>query len=140
MARIELGETPPPSSSREAESAIFPTIRDNARWTMAPSDHSNRPDLLEAGQEFGPYGPDLRQLDMFGSPPAQNYDPDPEIVRAELLEVLARARAAPQEPWPAKEASYWGTVFPQMANWLPDEEAARLCSEFGTELERLGIG
>jgi hypothetical protein len=39
------------------------------------------------------------QLDMFGAPPAQNYDPDPESVRAELNGILARARAAPTEPW-----------------------------------------
>lgn len=74
---------------------------------------------------------------MFGAPPAQNYDPDPEEVRAELLDILARARAAPGEPWPAKEASYWGTVFPQMANWLPAEEAQRLRREFAAELARL---
>jgi hypothetical protein len=100
---------------------------------MAPSDQSDQPDA----QEFGPYGSDRRQLDMFGSPPPQNYDPDPEEVRAELLAILAKARAAPQEPWPAKEASYWGTVFPQMANWLPAEEAARLRGEFAAELQRL---
>ena len=74
---------------------------------------------------------------MFGSPPRQNYDPDPEDVRAELIEILAKARAAPEVPWPAKEASYWGTVFPQMANWLPADEAARLRLEFETELARL---
>jgi hypothetical protein len=102
---------------------------------MAPSDHS---DQLDA--QFRPYGSDHRQLDMFGSPPAQNYDPDPEDIRAELLGILAKARAAPGVPWDAKEASLYRTVFPQMANWLPDKEAARLRSEFGTELERLGIG
>jgi hypothetical protein len=101
---------------------------------MAPSDQSDRSD----GQEFRPYGPDRRQLDMFGSPPPQNYDPDPEDVRAELMEILALARAAPQQHWPAKERSYWGTVFPQMANWLPAEEAARLRQEFATEIARLG--
>jgi hypothetical protein len=28
-------------------------------------------------------------------------------------------------------------VFPQMANWLPEEEAAQLRFEFAQELERL---
>ena len=100
---------------------------------MAPSDQSDRSDA----QEFRPYGPDRRQLDMFGSPAPQNYDPDPEDVRAELIDILAKARAAPQVPWPAKEASYWHTVFPQMANWLPAEEAAQLRFEFATEIARL---
>ena len=77
---------------------------------------------------------------MFGPEPEPNYDPDPEEVRAELLAILATARAAPEVPWPAKEMSYWRTVFPQMANWLPDEEAARLRAEFRIELERLGVG
>lgn len=31
----------------------------------------------------------------------------------------------------------WQTVFPQMTNWLPDNEAAQLRLEFETELERL---
>jgi hypothetical protein len=43
-------------------------------------------------------------------------------------------------PWDSREASLYSVVFPQMANWLPDEEAARLRSEFRAELERLGIG
>jgi hypothetical protein len=97
---------------------------------MAPSDQSD-------AQEFKPYGSNHRQLDMFGSPPAQNYDPDPADVRAELMVILAKARGAPQVPWPAKEAWYWRTVFPQMANWLPTEEAQRLRREFAAELDRL---
>jgi hypothetical protein len=95
--------------------------------------HADRSD----DQEVGYFSSDPAQLDMFGPPPAQNYDPDPESVRAELTAILARARAAPQEPWPAKEASYWGTVFPQMANWLPAEEAQRLRLAFAAELARL---
>lgn len=105
---------------------------------MAPSDQSDRPDVLEISREFKAYGPDREQLDMFGPPPAEEIpDPDPESVRAELLGILARARAAPQVPWPAKEISYYRTVFPQMANWLPAEEASRLRAEFATELARL---
>ena len=42
---------------------------------------------------------------MFGSPPAQSYDPDPEKVRAELLAILAKAKAAPDVPWDTREAS-----------------------------------
>jgi hypothetical protein len=77
------------------------------------------------------------QLDMFGAPPAQSYDPDPESVRAELKDILARARAAPAEPWDRREILFYRTVFPQMANWLPAKEAKQLRFEFEQELERL---
>jgi hypothetical protein len=105
---------------------------------MAPSDQSDQPDALEVSREFRPYGPDREQLDMFGAPPPEEIpDPDPESVRAELLGILAKARAAPQVPWSAKEASYYRTVFPQMANWLPAEEAQQLRLQFAAELARL---
>jgi hypothetical protein len=77
------------------------------------------------------------QIDMFGASPAQNYDPDPESVRAELNGILARARAAPTEPWDPREVSFYRTVFPQMTNWLPGKEAKRLRREFEKELARL---
>ena len=97
---------------------------------MAHADQSD-------AQELGYHSSDPAQLDMFGPPPAPSYDPDPDEVRAELMGILARARAAPQEPWPAKEISYWRTVFPQMANWLPADQAAQLRLAFAAELERL---
>jgi len=98
--------------------------------------HSDRHDQSVA-QRFGSYGPDREQLDMFGPPPPENYDPDPESVRAELLDILDKARAAPQVPWPAREVSYYRTVFPQMANWLPAAEATQLRLAFAAELARL---
>ncbi len=77
------------------------------------------------------------QLDMFGAPPAQNYDPDPASVRAELNDILAQARAAKTLPWPRSRAPLYRTIFPQMANWLPEKEAKRLRREFEKELDRL---
>jgi hypothetical protein len=77
------------------------------------------------------------QLDMFGAPPAQTYDPDPQSVRAELNGILAKARAAPMQPWDPREASLYRVIFPQMANWLPAEEAQQLRFEFEVELKRL---
>ena len=77
------------------------------------------------------------QLDMFGAPPAQNYDPDPASVRAELNDILAQARAAKTLPWSAARAALYRTIFPQMTNWLPDKEAKRLRREFEKELARL---
>lgn len=65
------------------------------------------------------------------------YRADPDEVRAELLRVLAQARAARSFPWDARRTLYWRTVFPQMANWLPDAEAAQLRLDFETEIRRL---
>lgn len=77
------------------------------------------------------------QLDMFGAPPAQSYDPDPENVRAELHEILAKARAAPAKPWDAREASLYRAIFPHMTTWLPEDEARQPRFEFEGELARL---
>ena len=52
----------------------------------------------------------------------------------------ARARSGPRGAelsWDARRTLYWRTVFPQMTNWLPDEEAAQLRFEFETEIRRL---
>ena len=63
---------------------------------------------------------------------------DPDDVRVELLEILAIARAARDEaPWDRRTHRYHEVVFPQMANWLPEDEAEQLCFEFSKELERI---
>ncbi|WP_310467945.1 hypothetical protein [Sphingomonas sp.] len=63
---------------------------------------------------------------------------DPEEVRAELLALLALARSARDEaPWDRRTHRYHQVVFPQMANWLPDDEAEQLRFEFARELERI---
>ena len=63
---------------------------------------------------------------------------DPESVRAELTAILAIARAARDEaPWDRRTHRYHQVVFPQMANWLPDDEANQLRFEFARELERI---
>jgi hypothetical protein len=86
------------------------------------------------------------QLDLFGEDKpelpgvgraAAVYRADPDEVRAELLRVLAEARAAESFPWDARRTQYWRTVFPQMTNWLPDEEAEHLRLEFDREIQRL---
>jgi hypothetical protein len=87
-----------------------------------------------------------RQMDLFGEsqpelPGAESaaavYRADPDEVRAELLRVLAQARAAKSFPWDSRRTLYWRTVFPQMTNWLPDEEAAQLRFAFEAEIRRL---
>jgi hypothetical protein len=40
-------------------------------------------------------------------------------------------------PWDAKGVLLYRTIFPQMTNWLPDEEAAQLRFEFEAQLARL---
>jgi hypothetical protein len=66
------------------------------------------------------------------------YRADPNEVRAELLKILAEARAARMLPWQPGKVAFYRTVFPQMANWLPIEEANQLRYDFDTGLARLG--
>ena len=83
--------------------------------------------------------PDLfnGQADLFGAPPRPSYAPSLELVRAEVNTVLETARSAKVMPWKPKDVAFWKIVFPQMTNWLPDEEAAQLRFEFMEELRRL---
>ena len=78
------------------------------------------------------------QGDMFADHrPAQNTLPDPESVRRKLLKMLAEARAAENKsPWDERKTRLYATIFPQMANWLPAEEAGQLRLEFAAEIER----
>jgi hypothetical protein len=63
--------------------------------------------------------------------------PDPEVVRLRLRILLEKARSADKMPWSEREARMWQTVFPNMAKWLPEEEASQLSFEFAQEIERL---
>ena len=58
-------------------------------------------------------------------------------MRAEVNKVLDKARIAKDMPWTAKEVRFWKTVFPQMTNWLPEEEAAQARAAFWEEICRL---
>ncbi|MFN7400267.1 MAG: hypothetical protein ACK5SX_14710 [Sandaracinobacter sp.] len=84
------------------------------------------------------------QISMFGegegripSPVAPDIMPDPNRVRRKLHVLLETARRAERMPWEPRKARMWQTVFPQMANWLPDEERDQLRFEFAQEMERL---
>jgi hypothetical protein len=83
------------------------------------------------------------QLSLFGpgenrmQPAARSFAPDPDTVRRRLHALLATARDARAMPWPERDARMWQVVFPQMANWLPDDEADQLRFEFAREIERL---
>jgi len=66
-------------------------------------------------------------------------EPNPERVRTKLYALLETARNAERMPWTPRKASMWQIVFPQMANWLPDDEADQLRFEFAQEIERLKL-
>ena len=88
----------------------------------------NQPDLFQPDE----------QSDLFGGDtPTPEYRADPDSVRAELYKILAEARAAKTLPWEPKTVLLYRTIFPQMTNWLPDEEGAQLRFEFETEISRL---
>jgi hypothetical protein len=80
------------------------------------------------------------QADLFGPPPKQSYAPSLEKVRTEVNKVLDKARIAKDMPWTAKEVAFWKTVFPQMCNWLPEDEAAQARQAFTEEICRLEAG
>ena len=79
------------------------------------------------------------QADQFGNKPEAipSYLPDPDKVRSALLDILARAKAAPNILWKPSEPSFYRLVFPQMTNWLPEVEAKQLRFEFEQEIRRL---
>lgn len=89
---------------------------------------SPQQDLFEAETQAELFEPDA-------TPPA--YRPDPEDVRARLHRILAEARAAKKLPWDRDRLLVYRTIFPQMAGWLPEEEAAQLRFAFDTEMARL---
>lgn len=93
------------------------------------------PDLFGNGQHslFGERG------DRIPHPPPPSHLPDPEDIRRRLNALLAKAREAESMPWDDRKARMWQIVFPQMANWLPDDEANQLRFEFAQELERLKL-
>lgn len=70
-------------------------------------------------------------------PPRRSTAPDPEKIRLRLHALLEKARAAEKMPWDERDARMWQTVFPNMANWLPADEAAQLRFEFEKEMKRL---
>ena len=98
--------------------------------------------MTDAIDLFGkPAGPD--QISLFGegegrlqAPGAPQVD-HPARARVKLTALLEVARAARRMPWPEREARMWQTVFPQMANWLPADEADQLRLAFSQEIERL---
>ena len=88
-----------------------------------------------------PNDPD--QFSLFGAgedrmqPPVRKFVADTELIRRRLNALLETARSASVMPWSERDARMWQTVFPQMADWLPDDEANQLRFEFMQQIERL---
>jgi hypothetical protein len=87
-----------------------------------------------------------RQPDLFFSDPQPElledrpehiYRADPDEVRRDLTRLLTQARTAQVMPWEPRKVRLYRTIFPQMSQWLPDDEAKQLCFEFEIELARL---
>lgn len=89
--------------------------------------HADQPDDSE---------PEM-QTDLFGADPVPAYRPDPDKVRSRLHKILAEVRAANKLPWEPTTVSLYRTIFPQMTNWLPEDEGAQLRFQFEEELARL---
>jgi len=93
-------------------------------------------DLFGDGPTQGSlFGPGENRM----APPAQSFLPDPDDVRRRLNLLLQKARSADKMPWSERDARMWQTVFPNMANWLPEDEAEQLRFEFAREMERLKL-
>ena len=89
------------------------------------------------------------QTDLFGREPSQRElfggtDVPPSVlpvtsesVREKMRLMLAQLRDADRMPWPERKVRITEVIFPQMANWLPEEERDRFRFEFAQEILRL---
>jgi hypothetical protein len=87
------------------------------------------------------FGHSSDQGELFGKQAREKREwvVNADTVRAKMTLLLETARNAEAMPWPPRKAKVYETIFPQMANWLPDEEADQMTFEFARELERLKL-
>ena len=103
---------------------------------MPPIRHFERSNLMADPDQPDDNETEM-QTDLFGADPVPAYRPDPDKVRSRLHKILAEARAAQKLPWEPTTVSLYRTIFPQMTNWLPEDEGAQLRFQFEEELARL---
>ncbi|MBU6166952.1 MAG: hypothetical protein KGQ52_12625 [Alphaproteobacteria bacterium] len=77
-------------------------------------------------------------FDLGETKATQAFVPDIEDIRAELKSILHVMRTAGDaSPWDVRTLRYHKTVFPQMSNWLPEDERTAMRTEFARELARI---
>lgn len=73
----------------------------------------------------------MSQIEMFAPPaPKRAHMPTAESVRPRLDTVLRQLRDGSASTWSETERRRWRTVFPQMCEWLPEEEREAKRVEF----------
>ena len=74
----------------------------------------------------------MNQFEMF-TPTAQRQTamPTADGVRPRLDAVLRQLRDGSAGEWTDAVRRRWAVVFPQMCDWLPEEERAEKLAEFG---------
>jgi hypothetical protein len=81
--------------------------------------------------------PDFFSVGLEDTAKTRSYAPDLQQVREELQALLQEAQAAKHEcPWDEGTFKLHKVVFPQMANWLPEDERDQLRFAFAQEVER----
>ena len=88
------------------------------------------------------FGHTRAQGDLFAgaAPRADRPRVDPERVRHALRAMLAELKSAREgSPWPGETSRRTRVSFPQLANWLPVDEAEPLRLEVQRELVRLDL-
>ena len=81
----------------------------------------------------------MSQLELFEAPaPRKAIMPTAETVRPRLDAVLEQIRDGRAAKWPEAELRRWRVVFPQMCDWLPEEERELKRAEFRQLVDRPG--
>ena len=85
------------------------------------------------------FGEGSGQAELFGSQSREKREwvVNADTVRERMRLILETARKAEMLPWPPRKAKIYETIFPQMADWLPDDERDQFRFEFSSEMERL---
>jgi hypothetical protein len=65
------------------------------------------------------------------------FDDDAPTRWGRALQEPGRGAGGEELPWEPRQVSLYKTIFPQMTNWLPEDEAAQLRFDFESELVRL---